>query len=645
MRIIILLFCLSPVICFSTPEYRSIIFRTKAPEGTVNPCAVLMNNAIRMAKEGQLKRSFARKDWQDYGLFFHWAVWAYLSGDSDFQNDKELLKMIRVWLDRAFVRLSTKPAKLTGKMADAWLPNRISSWNFQYYSIPLLEISQDKEAVAVIGKERLDKLKSIIADNMKSYTSEVMADQLKRHGNYINMLYHPFPMYLSYYLLFNNKNALEFCEKTNLAMLSQQLPNGAYPYRREVYNDKKHRESDTMYYHAVINRGLYLQWWYTGSKSAEKILKNSVPFYPLIMEPPYHFSSGADIWWKDQWRTFWSQHIAMAAAVAGDGENAAIARRMGRDRKSLDYFDAVVGAHAFRLMAEKKIKDVPTRNNYIVKDPDIRGIRSRWGNWSSTFSSGSYGFTRTSAMLTDGKKFDALHLARPVFRARQYAHKSYKIEPGVFDTMGRSGAEFSSVIKGKVGAVGIRYHQALTSKTWRPEQDQSPWRSDELWLITPNGLVGLISSTLEKDCEGYELMHQYRFIDGHAGKKDKTWSTGKISFKVWKTNFTNTIKERARRFIYDIRNKRDSQLTLSDSKRSPLELIHQKDAKIILPEKKKYSKGGHFFSLISISPKGKDPENVKLISSKGKLAFEVTYADGEYTISYGPQSGQITLTD
>jgi hypothetical protein len=640
--IIILLLCISALFINAAPQYRSIIFKTKAPEGTINPCALIMNNSIRMAKEGRLKKSFARKDWQDYGLFFHWAVWAYLSGDSNYQGDEELLKMIRVWLDKAFVRLQTKSAKLKGKKAKAWKPNIINSWNFQYYSIPLLEIMQDRKAVSVIGLERLDKLKSIIAENMKNYNKKVMADQLKRHGNYINMLYHPFPMYLSYWLLFDNKAALDFCEKTNQHMLRQQSPNGSYPYRLQMYSDKKHRESDSMYYHAVINRGLYLHWWYSGSKSAGKILKNSIPYYPLSLEPPYHFSSGADIWWKDQWRTFWSQHSAMVAAMTGDGENAAIARRMGRDRKSLDYFDAVVGAHAFRLMAEKKIKDKPQRNNYLIKDPDIRGMRSRWGNWSTTFSTGSYGFTRTSAMLTDGKKFDALHLARPVFRARQYSKKAYKIEPGVYDTLGRSGAEFSSVIKGKVGVVGTSYHQSLTSMTWRPKQPQSPWRTDELWLITPDGLVGLISSTLGKDCEGYEIMHQYRFIRGHSGKTKDVWSTGKIAFKVWATDFKNKIQERARRYIYDAKRKMDSQLTLTDVKRSPLEVIHDRAATKTLPQKKKYSKGVKYFSLVSVSPPGKEPKAVKLISSKGLISFAVTTVKGKkYLVSYNPTSEKI----
>ena len=616
----------------SSVTHRSIIFKTPAPEGTVNPCVLFLNNYLKTAKANTLKDSFGFPSKWGYRCFFHWAVWGYLSGDSKLKGDKQLLKMSAVWIDNFLAKINTPPADK--EKLKNWKPGKINDdWFFFFYSTPLIEIEADKEAVDIIGKERLARYKKVINDNF--YSQEVLDKLLKKYKNYTNMLFHQFPMQLANYLLNDNKSAYDFCIQTTNILAEQQMPNGAFPYRYHLYG-KKHSEADTMYYHSITIRGLYLLWWYTGSPEALAVLKKSIPFYPLILEPPYHFSSGADIWWKDQWRTFWPQHVAMVAAATKDGENATIALKMGGDRKSLDWFDPVVGAHAFRLMQEEKIKPVPVRNNYVIKDPDIRGIRSRWDSWSNIFTTGSYSFTRISAMNTDGKKFNAFHLGRPLYMAKPYTKMAAQINPGMFSTLGRYGAEFNSLIDGNLALTCTSYRLALDSMTWQSAQPEAPFMNDELWLMTKDGLCGMIFSTVEKDCEGFEFMHQYRFIcKKFSGEKDN-FVAGNINFKVWDSNFSNQLLERTRTYIYDTRRRNDYQIALTNSKRSPEEIIQngEKDSKAVLPLKRKFTKGNIFYSLTSICPAGKRFKKAVLISKENVLAFSVVLNNVNYLAAY-----------
>ena len=596
---------------------RSIIFTSPAPAGTVNPCAKLMNNCLKMAKNDRLADSFTHCKWEEYPYFFNWAVWGYLSGDSNYKGDPQLLQMTRTWLDRFLSK-----------------PPKVDLWFFHYYAIPLLEIMADQEAVGIIGKERLDRYRQFLNTYIKNHAAPAMLkDKLKKNAGYTNILLHEFPLHLVNWRLNGDRDSFEFCRQAVSILASQQLPNGSYPYRYHLYGDS-HCEADTMYYHAVTTRGLYLFWQYGNNAEALSVLKKSVPYYPLVLEPPYHFSSGGDIWWKDQWRTFWPQHVAMVAAAARDGENAAIALRMGRDNKGVDWFDPVLGAHAFRLMQEEKIPLRPTRNRYIISDPDIRGLRLRYDDWSCIFTAGSYSFTRISAMITRETTFNALHLARPVFMTRNYDRKAKRISPGVFATLGRYGTKFNYLIDGEVAMACTSYRQAEDAGTWRPNQSEAPFLHHEIWLITSEGLCGFIVSTVERDCEGFEFMHQYRFIAGKSEVSPNGYAFGGIDFNIWHTNFSRRLEERTRRFVYDTSNREDFQIALTDSNRSPENVIQSDDPAAILPVRHGYRKGTTFQSLTSICPAGKGVKKAVLLSGDKIAVFNVVFKKKDFLVAY-----------
>lgn len=613
------------------PANRSLIFTKPAEQSYINPCAELMNNCLGMAFEDRLQASFTHCRWQDYKYFLNWAVWGYLSGDSRHQGDKRLLKMTAEWIDIFIAKINEEAA--SGKKADTKGATP-DIWFFHYYAQPLIELAQNPEVAAEIGIARLDEYKKILNRQMQAYSNKQLDEKLAKHTNYTNILFHSFPIHLSNWLLNDNRQSLDFCLKATDILATQQLPNGSYPYRYHMYGEK-HCESDTMYYHSITTRGLYMLWWYSGYDKALEIMRKSTPYYPLVLEKPYHYNSGTDIWWKDQWRTFWSQHVAMVAAATENGENAKIAMEMGKNKISLDWFDPVIGAHAFRLMHEKKITPVSRRDKYIIKDPDVRGLRARQDNWSATFTTASYTFTRMSSMLCDKNSFDALHLARPVFRTRPRSTKPVRIEKEVYSTLGRFGAQSDQItIEGNAALVSAVYHLAQDAQTWRPTQAEAPLLSRELWLVVPGAICGIITSTAEEDCAAAGFSHQYRFICKDFSEiDDNSFRAGKLIFRIISTNLSEITVERERRYVYDIKNKPDYQVSLGKL------WEHGKDAPL------KMSKNTNFYSLATVSAENNDFSAVNLrTNSSGIIAFSAIHSTGKYLALWNCGNEKVDFT-
>ena len=442
------------------PWHTTFIDETaRTPQGQVNAGAAWCDVFLRQAMRDKLQKTAAKARWEKYYLFFSWAVWGYLSPDSEYHGNERLIEMTGVWLDTLLTALATKPTD--PKAAAKWRPNRIGEWRFPEYSLPLLEVLARPELKAKIGVERIDRLKEILVENVRSSSRENFTGLMTRSDKYINIASHQMAIPVHGWLLTGEQEYLERAYQIVHVLGRDQLPNGMFPYRRRLYGEK-HSEFEMMYYHAANLRALYLYWWATGSKEAEAIFRKSIPYYPLILEPPHFFNGGPDIWWKDQWRTFWPHHVAMVAAVTGDGENAAIANAMARDNISRDRYDLILGAHAYQLMGTKGVAERPVRDNFLIEDPDIRGVRLRSGRWSSTFSTGSYTYTRASAMRVsdDRKRFSALHMARPYLRLAPL-EETPKFEPD-YGTLGRLGRDYSLARDEGVAAVAAMYAPWLT---------------------------------------------------------------------------------------------------------------------------------------------------------------------------------------
>lgn len=627
------------------PWHRTFIDENaRTPEGMPNAGAAWCDFFLQQALNGTLQRTAAQSRWEDCGPFLSWAVWGYLSPDSKFRGDERLITMSQTWLDTLFAALTTRPAD--PRKAETWRPERLDTWNFADYTLPLLEIEARPELKAKIGIDRVANLRRIVLANILDNTTPEAFNKLMGDcETYINPILHPMAVYIHGWLLTGDPKYLKMSYRIIHTLGRDQLPNGMFPYRYQVYGEG-HCEYEMMYYHAMNLRGLYLYWWATGSPSAEAIFRQSIPYYPLNLEWPGIFNGGPDIWWKDQWRTFWPHHLAMVAAVTGDGENAALAAEMARRNTSMDRIDLFLGAHAYQQMALRKIAQTPVRDDFTILDPDIRGARLRSGRWSSTFTAGCFTYTRASAMAVadDLGSFSALHLARPYLRVWPL-DKPWRTEPD-YGTLGRYGARFSHRQVGRDLVLGTVYSPVLTAATWQEQQPEAPFRMVEVWLMTERGLVGLIDSTVTAAISARELCHQFRFIipknaDGER-QADGAWHCGHLRFRVWATDFPHTVAERMRRYALAQTGFRpDWQLSLSDTDRSPENVAQEPTAEqqagLKLPELHDYVPGDHHFSLVEISPlSGPGFTAVEPLSAAGEIGFTATLDAKTWRVTFDP---------
>ncbi|MGE5530916.1 MAG: hypothetical protein ACM3VW_02205 [Bacteroidota bacterium] len=640
--------------------------QAKTPEGQPNAGAAWTDFFVQAALENRLQKTAAQAPWQKASSFLQWAIWAYLSPDSKFHGDERLLTMSQTWLDTLFQTLHAEPADPAA--AARWQPDSLDSWSFTDYSLPLLEIEARPALKAKIGAERVDHLRRIALANIERYTTPEAYNKLLADAEtYVNPATHPMSVFITGWLLTGDQKYLRMAHRIIALLGRDQLPNGMFPYRYKAYGEG-HQEFEMMYYHAMNLRGLYLYWWATGSKQAEDIFRKSAAYYPLNLEWPGLFNGGPDIWWKDQWRTFWPHHIAMVAAVTGDGENAVLANEMARRNISMDRIDLFLGAHAYQQMGLRGVEEKPLRDNYTILDPDIRGARLRRGRWSATYTTGSFTYTRASAMRVadDGKTFSALHLARPIVRVAPL-DKPYRTEPD-YTTLGRYGAAHTFALEpgataspaGSASppaiALGTVYSPALTADTWADKQPEAPWQMAELWLLTDQGMVGLIESTATAPNQARELCHQFRFIipgaTGEAERQpDGTWRCGDLRLKVWATDLPYQIEERVRRFALGEQDRRDWQLSLSDTDRSPEHLAQtppkggEPQPTLKLPDLREYPAGYQRYGLVEISPlSGSQFAEVKRVEAKGRVGFEAKLNMTKLVVTLDLSSGRTAFT-
>ncbi len=603
---------------------KSFIYSKKMPKGSPNPCTVNLNYFIDCAVKGQLKKTMVRKTYLDSDKFPLWAVWGYCCPDSNTYMNGKMITMLTKWIDNFLAEYNKDSRK------------KFSPGNL---AMVVYELKLHPEIKEKLDSVKLNKLDVIIKEKLKTKVQEI-SSKLPKYLSMVNIPLHSFKELFFCKLLYNDEVAGQCIESVLKQMDKMQMPNGMFPYRFKV-DGPKHLEFETMYYRAIELRALYCYWYITGSKLAQKLLENGAPYYPLTMELPYFYNGSADPWWKVQYRTFWPGEVAMSAVVSKNSEVAWIANEMGRHNVSRDRFALVAGSLAYRQLAEINFNNMKPKDHFVIADPDICGVRLRNEHWSSTFNTMSYTTTRVAAMNSYGKNFNAMMMARPFIRINPLEKKRRYAEAYCVSGPDSGYGDFS--INGNSAVVFSKYRPMLTSTTWKKKKLFAPCEIQELWIMTPNGMAGIINSTLLEDMKGYEFMYQYRFIihdkTGLAALEKNLWKCGNMSFKIWNTDFTNHVIERDRVFPLNVNDYAAWQIALTNEKRPPREMVLKKTAKteMILKEKT-FPKGLSHFAIVTITPDTCSFNNVEQIKHSKLIILKVTDVNKQFLAIANPSS-------
>ena len=604
----------------SEPAHLTWFVEEPLPEGGNTLFRDQMNRWVKhfISHAGDPKADrFVQELWDCFGMY---VVWGLSSPDSEVRGDPTLAQLLNLWLDDRF---PTAPEEAEGR--EGWEPAIVGSWGAWYLYGPWVEIMARPELRRVVGHEREEKWLDLLLRSARLTATEGWPGLEEKCMSIVNMAAHTMAHFTLGWMLARERDP-ELAEvlARKAAYIVHMLgwhmhPNGSIRYL--YYKDLGYPQlvSEVMYYHNINIRALYAHWWFTGDKTAQELLRKQAPYYRLRIMPWGWTEYHSAIWWKDLWRTFWPSAVALAAVASEDGELVRLAldmaeRSQGWDRKFRDW-----GVHAYKQLALRRLSPQPRADNYIIEDPDIGGLRGRFGGFSFSFSSNSHGRTLAGVLSEGG----GLAAAGPLVRIDPLRHNP-EWQFGNLEVAGKAKPRAHVLVGEGFGAGGAIYapHPQLT--TWR-EHLPGPWSVQQLWLYLPDRLIGLMLCSPTEETRARSVEHYYRFFGDSlsAETAGDAYVSEDLRLRIADTNLAHRVVEPARRHC-QVLTEPDRQLVLCDVSRVPVGEARGKaedDACQLL--ERTFGPHERFYSLVEIAYQDAPPGDVTLIrASENLLAFQ-----------------------
>lgn len=262
-------------------------------------------------------------------------------------------------------------------------------------------------------------------------------------------------------------------------------------------------------------------------------LKRSAPYYPLTLTAEAYPEYWSDVWWKQTWGDAWLEGLIIAAGATGDAANQwLLQQRLAREAPQAVGMGTVYAMPFWPGMSSGQ----PLREQFTVADANIRGLRSRAGNWY-------YGVTRGRGLRNTfvGGLITSPTATNPLRAAFRGAYVGVQHDPSFNERL--RGGLFLSQVEDFTGlamrpdgpiAVGARYRlqPGLINGVPTPQTPDTPWQVDQLWVACAQGIVGRITLRALEDAPGQAVVGRIGLGPGQVLRDGDSWRCGPLRVKL-----------------------------------------------------------------------------------------------------------------
>lgn len=249
-------------------------------------------------------------------------------------------------------------------------------------------------------------------------------------------------------------------------------------------------ETECDVYHTINLLWIGRYYKLTGDEKAREILARTVRYYPLAYSNEARPEYYTDCWWKHYWSDSTPYGPEVVASVTGDGQNKWLADR-AMERTGIGADDSAVYAGMFY---RPDVTPRPLDDGWLVFDRNIGGPRGRFGDW---YFAGVVGGGARDTFV--GGMVSRPDRAQPLMGAFLAAN----IEVGLREGGSRDSSclyisgpddQTSVALHGEAAVLGARYipRRAYINSVFNPQVPVTDWLGTQVWLLTRNGLVGLV---------------------------------------------------------------------------------------------------------------------------------------------------------
>jgi len=283
-------------------------------------------------------------------------------------------------------------------------------------------------------------------------------------------------------------------------------------------------------YQQMVVKSVCRYYEITKDPYAKELLERYADYFPLIWLPAGIHSPSEQPWLKHYVTEYINPAVAdMLASFTGDGRNATIARVQAyrtaqQIAGQLPSFMQDEGPYAWynyhwttyaclALRYHREVEPQPVLDRWVGPDENLRGIRSRWGNWTAFATSRRASMTLTGCLIADpAEPFYPLQSGLLLFLCEYGEGKIRERDAFGIDNAHHIMNEWNPVHYRSVGKDGaiLNVFSELSSPYWGgfPEsnaeyryRNPAAWEYSQAWITWKNSLIGLVRMVALRDSD------------------------------------------------------------------------------------------------------------------------------------------------